>query len=108
MKLFGLSNLVFASLFTQQLFQETTVDLDLGIDTTPFMTSTVVTKQGATGTKTEWNVYQHTAFPRYQLRTKQDVTLCDSSVKQVGFTRVFDPEYRTDTYFLDCWLFGCR
>ncbi len=88
MKLLGLSNLVFASLFTQQLFQETTVDLESVVDTTPFMTSSVVTKQGATGAKTEFTVYQHTAFPRYQLRTKQDVSLCDSSVKQVRFTRV--------------------
>jgi hypothetical protein len=106
--LFAAQLAVSKRLFHQQhLFQDTSLDLgDWIAPSSPssgFVTHSVHEKPGSTGKQNKWNVFKHSAFPRYSLRTKEEVKLCDPNVKQVSYTLVFSKGI--ETYSIDCRLF---
>ncbi|KAI8904851.1 Alpha/Beta hydrolase protein [Gorgonomyces haynaldii] len=75
---------------------------DLFVDQ-PLVHTESVVKTSATGKVVAWNVHKMDAFPRYSLRIKEDVQLCDPSVKQVsGYLDVDDDKH---FYF---WFFESR
>jgi hypothetical protein len=92
----------------QQLFQDTSLDLgDWIAPSTPssqFITHSVTQKTGAGGKHNKWNVFKHSAFPRYALRTKEESKLCDPTVKQVSGETL---AMRSKANSIDCWLLGC-
>ncbi|KAJ3317249.1 hypothetical protein HDV06_001820 [Boothiomyces sp. JEL0866] len=71
----------------------------------------------STGKKQKWHVYTHPSFSKYSLRIKEDISLCDSNVKQIAgyldtddddhfFFWFFESRSKPETDPLVLWLNG--